>query len=239
MGSIQRGAIISQNNNGTLERVDGTSTYIGSATLSNGKVITKRFRSHSRDDAEVTERWLAWQSKQESYEEEEADMADKNITAINTSSKAKKCPFGGCDCHPSCALYSDANLACSLKLGMIGLYSINCNYMNLNANESLELIALAIGELKPSPAAVAPKVEIAPKPHVPSIEEGLEAFLDGKTFLTFVNLHGKAVSGMYSKFCKENGYPKMGEKDLLDEVEKRYPELKRRGVRGGSVFEAA
>lgn len=61
MGSIQRGGIIRKNGNGTLERVDSTNTYIGSATLENGRIVTKRFRCIGFKEDEVAERWLKWQ----------------------------------------------------------------------------------------------------------------------------------------------------------------------------------
>lgn len=233
MGSMQRGGIVRKNDNGTLERIDGSRTYIGSATLPSGKVVTKRFRRNGFDEDEVAERWLKWQGKsiekEETEEEEVADMAEKNV-----NNKAKKCPFGGSDCTPSCAMYSDANLTCSLKVGAIGLFNLTGNFMKLDPNESLELIALAIGEMKLSGTA-----EETPVAAAPTEEDGLNAFLDGKTFLNFVNLHGKAVAGQYTRFCKENGFPVMKEKDMLVGVSERFPELKRRGVRGGSIFEAA
>lgn len=239
MGSIKRGATIKKNDNGTLERVDGSRTYIGSATLPSGEVITKRFRRNGHDEDEIVERWLKWQGKNSDEEvgeteEEEAEMADK---------KKSCCPFNGNECTYTCPMFSEHNGACTIRLAGTGLYYIANNLMKLDANESIELVAMAVGELKREPVKEAPvETATAEETHVeagPTEEDGIEKFLDGKTFLNFVNLHGKAVYGQYTKLCNESGMPKTGEKHLLEEVEKRYPELKRRGVRGGSVFEAA
>lgn len=236
---VQRGAIVRKNDNGTLEWVDNSRTYIGTATLPNGKVITKRFRRNGFDEDEVAERWLKWQCKNvdedEVIEEEEADMAEKNTG----NNKAKKCPFnGGCDCTPSCALFSDANFVCSLKLGALGMFNVTGNYLKMDPNESLELIAMAIGELKPAskPAEKEPEPTVA---HVPTEADGIAAYLEGKTFLSFVNMHSNPVYAKYKKFCQDGGFPCASKKDIVKAIDDRFPELNAIGKKGGAVFEAA
>ena len=140
MGSIQRGGMVAKNDNGTLERVDGTNTYIGSATLENGKVITKRFRGNVPDEQKIVERWLKWQGRKT----EDEEMAE--IIKVDDGSKTPKCPFSGCECNAKCPLWSEAQRVCSLKLAGIGLSYVAANLMNLKVDEELELIALAIAE---------------------------------------------------------------------------------------------
>lgn len=252
---VQRGAIVRKNDNGTLEWVDGSRTYIGSATLPNGKVITKRFRRNGFDEEEVAERWLKWQGRSidnDETEEEEADMAnDKTAgTVIAIANKKHPCPFNDGECTPACPMFSEANQTCSLKLGMLGLWNIGSNLMKLKVDEEIEMVAMAVGELGSTVAkaaasmpAAAPEpvedVEPEPEPEPEKPTDGIEEFFDGKTFISFVNLHGKNICGQYKRFCREGGFEPVGEKDLLSEVEKRYPELKRVGVRGGSMFQAA
>lgn len=237
MGSIQRGAIVRKNDNGTLEWVDGSRTYIGTATLSSGKVLTKRFRRNGFNEEEVAERWLKWQGK--NLDKDEPLEEEENImTETNTNSKAKKCPFGGSDCTASCAMFSDANLECALKIGAIGLFSLTGNFIKLDPNESLELIAMGIGELKTAMAQNAP----APQPtvaHMPTEAEGIEAFLAGKTFLNFVNLHSNPVYAKYKKFCQDEDFPCASKKTIVKAIDDRFPEIKSVGKTGGSVFEAA
>lgn len=227
MGSIQRGGIVRKNDNGTLERVDGTNTYIGSATLSDGKVITKRFRCTGFDEDEVAERWLKWQGKnaekmREAFDEKEADMAEKTVAKKN----ALTCPFSGGECGYKCPIWNDGR--CALAMLGIGMYNIACNLMKLKTDDELELIAMAIAEL----GGKEPVEE-------PSEADGLEAFLEGKSFIDFVNLHSKGVHAQYKKVCDGLSLPAMGEKELTAEIEKRFPELVVHRQVGGSVFKAA
>lgn len=229
MGSIQRGALIKKNDNGTLERVDGTGTYIGSATLPNGKVVTHTFRSSSRNNDEVEKRWLKWQGKQ-ATEQMEEDMAN-TTTKNNVTAKPKaKCPFSGDECGALCPLFSPTNAVCSLMLGGIGLYNIASNLMKLKVDDELELIAMAIAEQKPSPT---PEIKVATE------TEGVDLFLDGKKFLDFVNLSSKRVHSDYKKAVGGKEYPLMKESELMTEIVKRFPELKKKNVHGGSVLVAA
>lgn len=223
MGSIQRGALIKKNDNGTLERIDGTGTYIGSATLANGKVVTKTFRSSSRDNDEVEKRWLKWQGKEIENNTEE-DMAE--IKTVNTNKTT--CPFSGNECSAKCPIWSTANGRCAIQLGGIGLYNIACNLMNLGVGEELELIAMAIAEQKPSePAEVATEAD------------GVELFLKDKKFLDFVNLSSKRIYSDYRKEIGGKEYPLVKESELVVEIIARFPELKKRGVHGGSILVAA
>ena len=218
----KRGGTVAENENGKLERDGSSNTYIGTATLDDGKVITKRFRGNVPDEPRIIASWEKWQGRKTECEEEAVEESTK---------KQKSCPFSGRNCGPSCPLYSPTNRACTVMLGGIALYSIGSNLMRLDPCESIEMVALAVGEL----AKAAPK-QVTEEPKA---DDGLDAFLDGKTFLSFVNLHSKTVGSQYRKFCKENGYEPMGEHELLEAVDAHYKELKRVGVRGGSVFEAA
>ena len=253
---VQRGGIVRRNDYGTLERISGSRTYIGSATLPNGKVITKRFRGCVPDEPKIIESWEKWQCRktedEEDIYEEEAEMAnDKTAgTVIAITNKKHPCPFNDGECTPACPMFSEANQTCSLKLGMLGLWNIGSNLMKLKVDEEVEMVAMAVGELGSTVAkavasmpAAAPEpvedVEPEPEPEPEKPTDGIEEFFDGKSFISFVNLHGKNIFGQYKRFCKEGGFEPVGEKDLISEVEKRYPELKRVGVRGGSMFQAA
>ena len=238
MGSIQRGGIIRKNDNGTLERVDGTNTYIGSATLENGKIITKRFRCVGFKEDEVAERWLKWQSKAvekmtEKREEQEAKKAEEKAEKEEKIMVEKKqnCPFSDNECGPTCPMWSDGNQKCAIFLGCIGMYNVACNLMKLKVDQELELIAMAIAD--------SVKVD-GNKPTENKTEEaGIIAFLDGKRFLEFVNLHSKAVHGEYKRYCQENGYPVVKESELTKAIENRYKELKAETQMGGTRFMAA
>ena len=250
---VQRGGIVRRNDYGTLERISGSRTYIGSATLPDGKVITKRFRGCVPDEPKIIERWERWQCRktedEEEIVEEEADMANDNKNAGTVTvitNKKHPCPFSGSDCAPACPMYSEANQTCSLKLGMLGLWNMGCNIMNLKVDEEVEMVAMAVAELGSTVAKAVASIPTAdaaeepkPEPEPAKPHDGVEEFFEGKTFLAFVNLHGKNVCGQYKRFCREKGFEPTSEKAVLDEVEKRYPELKRVGVRGGSVFQAA
>ena len=215
MGSVQRGAIIRQNECGTLERVDGSSTYIGTTTLESGKVLTKKFRSHSRDDDEVAERWLRWQGRKEEISEEKEEPIK---------------------CGALCPIYSTVHGECSLKMAGIGLLNISTNLMRLDMTEPLELMAMAIaesGKREESPAVEHVEAKAL------TVADGIEAYFDGKRFLDFVNLHSKTAYSPYRKFCDENGYPAEKESAFTKEVKRRFPELKGQPSRGGFVFVAA
>jgi len=237
---VQRGAIVRKNDNGTLEWVDGSRTYIGSATLPSGKVITKRFRRNGFDEDEVAERWLKWQGRKGLDEDEAEESYYKEEDMAND--KTRNCPFSGTECTATCPVFSIENQACAVMLGGVGLYNMSVNLMKLDASEPIEMVALAVGELGSTLSASQPAKAVEPKPakpKEPTVADGLAAFLDGKTFLSFVNLHGKAVMGQYAKFCKANGFPAAKETELISKVAASYPELKRVTKMGGSVFEAA
>lgn len=228
MGSIQRGGMVAKNDNGTLERVDGTNTYIGSATLENGKVITKRFRGNVPDEQKIVERWLKWQGRKT----EDEEMAE--IIKVDDGSKTPKCPFSGCECNAKCPLWSAAQSVCSLKLGGIGLSYIAANLMELKVDEELELIALAIDESGKKHDK--PKAEPAKEP---SGSDGVEFFLADKKFLDFVNLTSKRVFSDYKKSLANTDYPLVKESELTTAIAEKFPELKKKTVHGGSVLVAA
>ena len=230
MGSVQRGAMVARNDNGTLEKPDSKNVYIGSATLENGKVITKRFRGVPKDEQKIIESWEKWQCRKT----EEDDMAE--ITKVETNSKdskAKTCPFSGNDCEAKCPMWSAANKSCSIMLGGIGLFNIAANLMKLDVGEELELIALAIAESRK------PATEHKEPVMVLTEQDGIDFFLDGKTFLSFVNLNSKRVFADYKKALNGTEYPLVREGELVDAIAKRFPELKKKGVHGGSVLVAA
>ena len=227
MGSIQRGGMVAKNDNGTLERIDGTNTYIGSATLPNGKVITQRFRGNVPDEKNLVERWLKWQGKKLDKEEEEP-------MANNT--KKQTCPFSNNECGPSCPMFSPTNRACTIMLGGIGLYNIASNMMKIDPNESIELVAMAIGELKPEKAIVKPEPVAT---NALTVEDGIEAYLEDKSFLAFVNLHSKTVYSPYKRFCEDKGFPADTEANFSQVILKKYPELKGEKAHGGRTFVAA
>lgn len=230
MGSIQRGGMVARNDNGTLERVDGSNTYIGSATLENGKVITKRFRGNVPEESKIIERWEKWQGRKGDDAQEEVAM-DNEI-----KSKKSVCPFSGNECGPSCPIWSPANAKCAVMLGGIGLYSIASNLASLDASESIELVAMAIGELR----ADKPSAKPEPTPtRALTVEDGVKAYLEDKSFLAFVNLHSKTVYSPYKKFCEEAGFPLETESNFSQAILKRYPELKGEKAHGGRTFVAA
>ena len=229
MGSVQRGGIIRKNDNGTLERIGKTNTYVGSATLDSGKVITQRFRCKGFKEDEVAERWEKWQCRELSKETNmEKKATTKTTTTKETAMDKKNCPFSGTECC-KCAIYSTGLGACSILLGGVGLYGLSQG--RLEVGEQLELIALAIAETKkPEPTVEAKALTAA---------DGVEAYLADKKFLDFVNLHSKAVYSPYRKFCEEKGYPTVSESELTKAVKGRYKELKAETQMGGTRFIAA
>ena len=219
MGSIQRGGMVAKNDNGTLERVDGTNTYIGSATLENGKVITKRFRGNVPDEQKIVERWLKWQGRKT----EDEEMAE--IIKVDDGSKTP---------NAKCPLWSEAQRVCSLKLAGIGLSYVAANLMNLKVDEELELIALAIAES--GKKTDKPKAEPAKEL---TASEGVEFFLADKKFLDFVNLTSKRVFSDYKKALANTDYPLVKESELTTAIAEKFPELRKKTVHGGSVLVAA
>lgn len=243
MGSIKRGATISENANGTLERVDGTSTYIGSITMPDGKVFTKRFRSSSRDNDEVTKRWLKWQEKNLEDltnvfgETEEPEMDISKDVEIEKTVTGPICPLmsrngreGFASCQmANCAFWSEPHMDCSQNLGGIGLYNMAMNLMRLKVDDQLDLIAMAVADLKGSMA-----VNNAVVPVVSTRSDGLEEFFADKNFMDFVNLHSKTVYSEYRNLCEKMDYKPVKEKDLVAEIGKRFSEIKCQGVSGGT-----
>lgn len=243
MGSKHRGAVISKNSSGTLERVDGTSTYIGSITMPNGKVFTKRFRSASRNDEEVTERWLKWQERNLEDltnvfgETKEPEMDISKDIEIEKTVTGPICPLmsrngqeGFAYCQTAnCAFWSEPHRACSQNLGGIGLYNMATNLMLLKVDDQLDLIAMAVADLKGSMP-----VNNAVAPVVPTRSDGLEEFFADKNFMDFVNLHSKTVYSEYRNLCEKRGCSPIKEKDLIVEIDKRFPEIKCQGVPGGT-----
>ena len=229
MGSMQRGGIIRKNDNGTLERIGKTNTYVGSATLDSGRVITQRFRCKGFKEDEVAERWEKWQCKELSKETNmEKKTTTKTTTTKETAMDKKNCPFSGTECG-KCAIYSTGMGACSILLGGVGLYGLSQG--RLEVGEQLELIALAIAETKKPTKTVEAKALTA--------ADGVEAYLADKKFLDFVNLHSKTVYAPYRKFCEEKGYPQVKEAEFTKEIKARFPELKGKSSNGGTVFLAA
>ena len=227
--SNRRGSIVAENANGMLEHVGGRS-YVGSATVG-GKVVTKRFRRGDEDEPKVVERWERWQRRRNDDEEVE-EMAEEKATAR----KAVSCPISGWECGAACPMWSAANGACAIMLGGVALYNMSVNMERLDMSEPLELLAMAVAD---SGARTAPAEAEEPPAKQPTEEQGLDAYLDGKTFVRFANLSSKKVRGEYAAFCKDGGFPAYGERDMMQAIASRYPELKVKGVRGGSVFEAA
>ena len=236
---VQRGGIIRSNEFGTLERVDGTRTYIGSTTLPDGKVLTKRFRMSGWDEEAIAERWLKWQGRKsdddDDFEEEEAIVANGN----DNEKKNPSCPFSGAECTWTCPLFSVPNGSCSIALGGVGLYNISCNLGLLSSSEAIELVAMAVGELGKSVPREIVRAEEPVETPVKTVADGVEAYLSDKTFLAFVNLHSKTVYSPYKRFCEERGYPAETESNFTKAVKARYPELKANRQAGGCVFVAA
>ena len=229
MGSVQRGGVIARNDNGTLERIDKTNTYIGSATLDSGRVITKRFRCTGFDEDDVIERWEKWQGKKNDSQleyvgETEATMQNDKV----------KCPISANACTAACPLYSSGNNACALLLCGIALYNMSCNMERLNMTEPLELIAMAVGDMKNAPENQ--KDEASP---MDTRNDGVASYLGDKTFLSFVNLYSKGVYNDYKRFCENEGFAIVSEAELSSAIIGKFPELVKKGVRGGSVFQAA
>lgn len=221
MGSSQRGTIVAKNDSGTLEHISGSRTFVGSATI-DGKVVTKRFRGSATEQNDVIRRWEKWQCRKN----EEPEEMEDNMSNFNKET----CPFSGAACGAGCPLYSVSNKSCALLLGGVGLFNISCNMMKLEMSEPLELIAMAIADQSPRNTE---------KDSGPTTEQGVESFLSGKTFLSFINLTSKSIFGDYKRSCEEHGFPTVCESELSAEIASRYPEIVKKGVRGGSMFVAA
>ena len=241
----RRGAITRSNDNGTLERVDGTNTYIGTATLPSGKVLTKRFRGSWDDEDEIARRWEKWQCRHNDDEdggEYYFEEGDDNME--ETKRTGSECPISGYECKPNCPMFSVANGACSIMLGGTALYNISANVMELKADEPIELVAMAVQEVAKAmadmPRAVAQPVE-APVliKHEPTPDDSIAEFLKDRNFMDFVNLHSKRVNADMKRFCEERGLPRPSEKELVAAIDGKFPELKAQGVSGGTVFKAA
>lgn len=244
MGSIQKGALIAKNDNGTLQHVDNSSTFIGTATLPNGKVVEKRFRDATKNGAAVKKKWEEWQKKTWGKEEEmerEQALPEKTDISENEPDKVSKllaCPLlGGQPClEHKCMFMHPMNERCSIPLLGSSLWYIAQNFARLDNAEMLELIAVSVDGLKSTVPAVEIKSEKAP---VNLVKAGLEAFFEGKNFIHFVNMHSKNVHGQYKAFCKEHGYEAyglLGESELAEEIQRRYLELYSETTKGGRIF---
>ena len=221
----KRGNLVAENDGGTLEHVGGRS-YVGSATI-DGKVVTKRFRRGDEDEADVAERWERWQGRKASQEEEPMDkQAEKRAGKPRGA-----CPLSGSECAPSCPMWSAANGACAIMLGGVALFNLSANIGRLDMSEPLELLAMAVAESGGREAK-------ADAPEAPTEEQGVEAYLDGKTFIAFVNLHSKTAYSPYRKFCEDNGYPFQREAEFTQTVLARFGELHAEKAHGGVRFAA-
>ena len=221
----KRGATVAENGNGTLERVDGTNTYIGTATLASGKVLTKRFRGEPSCEADVIERWEKWQGRNDDGEE-------VGVIAEAKATKGRTCPLSCQECAASCPLWSAANGACAIMLGGVALYNMSVNMSRLDMSEPLELLAMAVAD---SGGSGRPKVaEVTEKTDA----QGVDAYMEGKTFISFVNLHSKTAYSPYKRFCEENGYPCKRESEFTKDVLARFGELHAEKAHGGVRFAA-
>lgn len=232
MGSIQKGCVIAKNEFGTLERVDGSNTCVGSTTLPDGKVITKRFRGKITDQEKTIKSWEAWQGRESKDEvedpEETAPKTDIRKPA-KTPKKTAICPFSGEECGSTCPLYSPTSMACSIFLGGLGLYNIASNMMKVDPNDSLELIAMAVAELG--------KADIPKKTTKDKSPDLVDGFFKGKSFMAFVNLTSKRVYSDFKKFCSEHGEEcPLKETELSDRIFEHYQELERKPVHGGVIY---
>lgn len=241
MGSVQKGAMIAKNEFGTLERVDGTRTYIGSTTMQNGKVVTKRFRCDHGNEQKLIARWEKWQCRNEEddYDEEELEtMADEK----KNDKKGKLCPFTKDICTESCAMYSAANFQCAIQLGGLGLWNMACNIMSLGNRDELELVALAIGDISkklPEQWPVAQQTQTV-SASIAKESSPIDEFLKEKDWLSFVNLTSKKVHADFKAMCA-NKYPEvtpMKERDLVDLILERYPKLDVEKISNGRIFRA-
>ena len=223
----KRGATVAENDNGKLERVDGTNTYIGTATLASGKVLTKRFRGEPSYEADVIARWEKWQGRNDDGEEVGA-MAEAK------AQKGRTCPLSCQECAASCPLWSAANGACAIMLGGVALYNMSVNMSSLDMSEPLELLAMAVADSGArDDARKAPTMEA-----VKTDAQGVDAYMEGKTFISFVNLHSKTAYSPYKRFCEENGYPCKRESEFTKDVLARFGELHAEKAHGGVRFAA-
>lgn len=226
----KRGNLVAENDGGTLEHVGGRS-YVGTATI-DGKVVTKRFRRGDEDEADVAERWEKWQGRKASLSDggqtREETMEEK---PMDEKSRKGACPLSGEACAPSCPMWSAANGACAIMLGGVALFNLSANIGRLDMSEPLELLAMAVAESGGREAK-------ADAPEAPTEEQGVEAYMDGKTFIAFVNLHSKTAYSPYRKFCEERGYPFQKEADFTKTVLARFGELHAEKAHGGVRFAA-
>lgn len=244
--SNKRGGTVATNELGTLERVDGTGTYVGTL-VRGGRTETKRFRGNVPGEAEVVERWERWQQRKK-----EAEMA-KGRTADTVTDKAgvgvaddpkaagtkpdaaevkpstAACPLAGRTCGATCPLWSAERSSCALKLIGVGLMGISEGIVGLDVREPIELLALAVSD-KAAPAS-------SQAEH--TADGGVAAYMSDKTFIAFVNLHSKTAYSPYKKFCEAGGYPSKTESAFTKDVLARFPELRAGKAHGGVRFEAA
>lgn len=241
MGSIKRGSTVASNDNGTLEHVDGSSTYIGTATMPDGKVITKRFRDSSRDIDAVTLRWQAWQKKawdkEDAMEREkirvEEDISEKEADVVSTK---LACPLlGGKPClDVKCAFMHPVNERCAIALLGTSVWYMAENFARLDNTDALELIAISVDGLK----AAQPMLKNEPRLQSRA-RAGVDGFFEGKSFLHFVNVHSKSVHQQYKAYCKAHGYDLqdiLSETEIAHEILSRYGELDAELMRGGRIF---
>lgn len=243
MGSIQKGYVIAKNEFGTLERVDHSNTCIGSTTLPDGKVITKRFRGTITDQDKTIASWEKWQGRENEVEDTRAkgkkpDIPEKTefVQPVKKANQNKTaiCPFTKEACGPMCPIYSTANLACSILLGGIGLYNLSVNMPKYEPDDSLELIAMAINDLrKPDISGKEPYVDLGHP-----TRDVTEEFFDGKSFMAFVNLTSKKAHADFKAFCKKKDVETvpLKESELSAEILRRYKELERKPIQGGVMF---
>ena len=162
-----------------MERVDGSNTCIGSTTLPDGKVITKRFRGKITDQEETIKSWEAWQGRKSEEEDPDPEETAPKTDIRKPSKTPKKtaiCPFSQEECGSTCPMYSPTMMACSIFLGGLGLYNIASNMMKVDPNDSLELIAMAVTELG--------KADIPAKKVAVKEKDLVDDFFKGKSVLT-------------------------------------------------------
>lgn len=184
--------IYGKNDNGELERIDHSSTYVGTATLQDGTVVEKTFRTKSSDDA--VKRWLEWQGKAMELKpkpepKQEQLQYDEPVKSPNAEPEPKS------------------------KQGITELFA----YLSRIAN-ALEIIALNTETIELKADINLVTTESEQYSEEIELRDSVELFLEGKSIFDFINKTTSQVAKEYFEFCKDGGFEARSQRGFTKKV---------------------
>ena len=217
----KRGAVVFENEHGTLETkkvTNGQGSFVGSCIIGNRETT----RTMVGDKYAVRDRWISWQEMSiQDYkkEMERKEMEKKEIEKKDAVEDVAAMSKGG-----AALLEYTAAILKQLEALNGNMEQIAISLMEVA--EAIPRVDRLVGNVE-TQEQMEIEIESEPIPE-PTVEDGIEAFLDGKTWLYFVNMPTKKVfETMYTKFVKnsEVDYPMAQQRGLTNAILEKFGNL--------------